>query len=36
MTKKLIVKDIVGPYGGTYEDGVKLYREIYSLLKDSQ
>ena len=36
MKKKLIVKDIVGPYGGTYEDGVKLYREIDSLLKDSQ
>ena len=33
---KLIVKDIVGPYGGTYEDGTKLYRVLYGLLKDSQ
>lgn len=33
---RVIVKDIVGsPYCGTYEDGVKLYRVLYSLLKDS-
>ena len=29
---RLIVKDIVGPYCGTYDDGVKLYRVIHSLL----
>lgn len=34
---RLTVKDIVGsPYCGTYEDGVKLYRVLYSLLKDSR
>lgn len=34
---RLIVKDIVGsPYCGTYEDGVKLYRVVYALLKDSR
>jgi len=33
---RLIVKDIVGsPYCGTYEDGVKLYRVLYSLLNSS-
>lgn len=33
---RLIVKDIVGsPYCGTYEDGVKLYRVLYSLLNGS-
>ena len=36
MKKTLVVKDIVGPYCGTYQDGVKLYREIYSLLIDGQ
>ena len=33
---RLIVKDVVGsPYCGTYEDGVKLYRVLYSLLNSS-
>lgn len=36
MMMKLIVKDVVGPYCGTYEDGAKLYRVLYGLLKDSQ
>ena len=35
-TKKVIVKDVIGPYGGTYEDGAKLYRVISGLLKDAQ
>ena len=33
--KILIVKDIVGPYCGTYDDGVKLFRAIYPLVKAS-
>ena len=34
---RLIVEDVVGSaYCGTYEDGVKLYRVLYSLLKDSR
>ena len=33
---KLVVKDIVGPYCGTYEHGVRLFRAIYPLLKASQ
>ena len=33
---KLIVKDIVGPYGMRYEDGAKVYNEIYPLLEASQ
>lgn len=34
---RLIVKDVVGSaYCGTYEDGVKLYHVLYSLLKDSR
>lgn len=33
---KLVVKDIVGPYCGTYERGVQLFRLIYPLLKASQ
>ena len=36
MMMKLVVKDVVGPYCGTYEDGAKLYRVLYGLLKDSQ
>ena len=33
--KTLIIKDIVGPYCGTYEQGAKLSRIIYPLLKSS-
>jgi len=36
MMNKLVVKEIVGPYCGTYEDGAKLFRKIYPLLKDAQ
>ncbi len=31
-----MVKGIVGPYGGTYEDGCKLYQELCPLLESSQ
>lgn len=33
---KLVVKDIVGPYCGTYEHGAKLSHAIHPLLKTSQ
>ena len=35
-TIRLIVKDIVGPYCATYEDGVKLFRVLYPLRKTSE
>ncbi len=33
---KLIVKNIVGPYGGTYEDGLKVSDAFHHFLEDSQ
>jgi len=33
---KVLIKNIVGPYCGTYDDGAKVYRFIYSLLKEGK
>lgn len=35
-TSKLTVKNIIGPYGGTYEDGIKVFHAFRHLLEDSQ